>query len=95
MCIRDRIGAYVQDEWNPVQNFKLTVGLRADNLSFIDDIMTNNAIKELDFGGRHIDTGEWPKSRINLSPRVGFTWDINSDKSIVLRGGSGLSLIHI
>jgi len=86
----NQIGAYVQDEWNPVQNFKLTVGLRADNLSFIDDIMTNNAIKELDFGGRHIDTGEWPKSRINLSPRVGFTWDINSDKSIVLRGGSGI-----
>ncbi len=86
----NQIGAYLQDEWSPLQNFKLTIGLRADNLSFIDDIMTNNAIKELDFGGRHIDTGEWPKSRINMSPRVGFTWDINSDKSIVLRGGSGI-----
>jgi hypothetical protein len=86
----NQIGAYIQDEWNPLQNFKLTVGLRADNLSFIDDIITNNAIKELDFGGRHIDTGEWPKSRINLSPRVGFTWDVNSNKSIVVRGGTGI-----
>ena len=47
----NQIGAYIQDEWNPVQNFKLTVGLRADNLSFVDDIMTNNAILNLDFGG--------------------------------------------
>ena len=86
----NQIGAYLQDEWTPVRNFKLTFGLRADNLSFIDDIMTNNAVKELDFGGRHIDTGEWPKSRINLSPRAGFTWDINGDKSLVLRGGTGI-----
>ncbi len=86
----NQIGAYVQDEWSPLQNFKLTVGLRADNISFIDDIITNNAVRELDFGGRHIDTGEWPKSRINLSPRVGFTWDVNSNKSIVVRGGTGI-----
>ncbi|MBN2666591.1 MAG: TonB-dependent receptor [Bacteroidales bacterium] len=86
----NQIGAYIQDEWSPLQNFKLTVGLRADNLSFIDDIIANNAIKELDFGGRHLDTGEWPKSRINLSPRVGFTWDVNSNKSIVVRGGTGI-----
>jgi outer membrane receptor protein involved in Fe transport len=86
----NQIGAYIQDEWSRLQNLKLTVGLRADNLSFIDDIITNNAIKELDFGGRHIDTGEWPKSRINLSPRAGFTWDVNSNKSIVVRGGTGI-----
>lgn len=86
----NQVGAYIQDEWSPLQNFKLTIGLRADNLSFVDDIITNNAIKELDFGGRNIDTGEWPKSRINLSPRVGFTWDVNSNKSIVVRGGTGI-----
>jgi len=86
----NQIGAYVQDEWNPVQNFKLTVGLRADNLSFIDDIMTNNAILALDFGGRHINTGEWPSPKINLSPRVGLTWDVNGDKSLIVRGGTGM-----
>lgn len=86
----NQIGAYVQDEWNPVPNFKMTVGLRADNLSFIDDIMTNNAILELDFGDRHINTGEWPTPKINWSPRVGFTWDINADRSLVVRGGTGL-----
>ncbi len=86
----NQIGAYVQDEWTPVQNFKLTVGLRADNITFIDDIITNNAILALDFGGRHINTGEWPTPKINLSPRVGFSWDVNGDKSLTVRGGTGI-----
>jgi hypothetical protein len=86
----NQIGAYIQDEWSPVQNFKLTVGLRADNLSFINDIMTNNAILDLDFGGRNINTGEWPKPKINMSPRVGFTWDVMGDKSFMVRGGTGI-----
>ncbi len=86
----NQIGAYFQDEWNPVQNFKLTVGLRADNLSFVDDIMTNNAILDLDFGGRNINTGEWPTPKINMSPRVGLTWDVNGNKSLVVRGGTGM-----
>lgn len=86
----NQIGAYIQDEWNPVNNFKMTVGLRADNLSFVDDIITNNAILDLDFGGRHINTGVWPKSKINFSPRVGVTWDVKGDKSLVVRGGTGI-----
>jgi hypothetical protein len=86
----NQIGAYIQDEWNPLQNFKLTAGLRADNLSFVDDIITNNAILNLDFGGEHINTGEWPTPKINLSPRVGFTWDVSGDKSLVVRGGTGM-----
>jgi len=86
----NQIGGYIQDEWTPVQNFKLTLGLRADNLSFIDDIMTNNAILALDFGGRNINTGVWPTPKVNMSPRVGLTWDVNGDKSLVLRGGTGI-----
>jgi hypothetical protein len=86
----NQIGAYVQDEWSPLQNLKLTVGLRADNLSFVDDIMTNNAILNLDLGGRTIDTGVWPDSRINFSPRAGFTWDVKGNKSLMVRGGTGI-----
>jgi hypothetical protein len=86
----NQIGAYIQDEWNLARNLKVTMGLRADNISFIDDIITNNAILGLDFGGRHINTGEWPKSKVNFSPRVGFTWDVAGDKSLVVRGGTGM-----
>lgn len=85
-----KIGAYIQDEWTPQQNFKITYGLRADNITYVQDLITNNAILALDFGGRSINTGKWPAPKINISPRVGFSWDINGDKSLVLRGGSGL-----
>ena len=85
-----QLGVYVQDEWTPVDNLKITAGLRADNIMFYNDIMRNNAIYELDFGGRNIDTGTWPTSKINLSPRIGVKWDINNDKSVILRGGTGL-----
>ncbi len=86
----DQIGFYVQDEWDAADNFKLTVGVRGDIIAFRDNILTNNAVLALDFGGRKIDTGAWPKARPNFSPRAGFTWDINRDRSLVLRGGTGL-----
>jgi len=85
-----QVGVYVQDEWNLLENLKINLGVRGDNLAFLNDIMTNNAILALDFGGRHINTGIWPKSRINWSPRLGFTYDAKKDKSLILRGGTGL-----
>ena len=86
-----QIGFYAQDEWNALENFKLTYGIRLDELFFNNsDIMRNNAIYELDFGDRHIDTGKWPNAHMQVSPRVGFVWDVLKDKSLKIRGGSGL-----
>ena len=86
-----QIGAYVQDEWSIARNFRFTYGLRADYMIFENaHTMTNNAIYELNFGGRHLDTGIMPNPRIQLSPRVGFTWDVMGDRSVILRGGTGL-----
>ena len=87
----NQYGIYLQDEWNVSDRVKLTGGIRFDDIAFNDkDIMTNNAIKALDFGGKHIDTGMWPKSNIQISPRVGFVWDVLGDKSLKVRGGTGL-----
>ena len=86
-----QIGAYVQDEWTVNDRFKLTAGLRLDNLSFNNkDVMTNNETYKLDYGGRHVDTGKWPKPSIQVSPRLGFSWDVFGDKSLKFRGGTGL-----
>ena len=87
----NRPGIYGQDEWNITDKFKLTYGLRIDGLFFSNsDLMTNNAILALDYNGRNIDTGKWPKNSITFSPRLGFTYDIFGDKSLKLRGGTGL-----
>ena len=87
----NKLGIYLQDDWNILDNFKLTYGLRLDGLFFNNsDLMTNKAIYDLDYNGEHIDTGTWPSSKLTVSPRLGFTWDVFGDKSLKVRGGTGL-----
>ena len=86
-----QIGLYGQDEWSVTDRFKLTYGLRFDTIVFDNqDLMRNNAIYELDYAGKHIDTSAWPTTKVQVSPRVGFSWDVLGDKSFKVRGGTGL-----
>ena len=86
-----QIALYGQDEWNVNDNFKLTYGLRLESMIFDNqDLMTNKAIYDLDFGGKHFDTGYWPTPKIQVSPRIGFNWDVFGDRSLKFRGGTGL-----
>ena len=85
--------AYFQDEIDFSDYFKLTVGLRAE-LPFYP-ALDNNENKEFltkveGTSMKGLSTADMPKASINLSPRVGFNWDILKDRSLVLRGGSGL-----
>lgn len=87
----NQYGLYLQDEWSVNKRFKLNYGVRFDLLAFNDDdIMTNEAVKAYNYGGRHIDTGIWPSNKVNINPRVGFNWDVLGDKSLTVRGGTGL-----
>jgi hypothetical protein len=87
----NKIGVYAQDDWSVNEQFKLSYGLRVDGLFFNNsDLMTNQAIYELDYNGRNIDTGKWPDASIVVSPRVGFVYDVMGDNSLKLRGGTGL-----
>ena len=93
-----KAGIYAQDDWSVNDKFKLTYGVRLDGLFFDNgDLMTNAAIKALDYypkkydyAEKHIDTGTWPTSNVTVSPRVGFTYDVFGDKSLKVRGGTGL-----
>ena len=93
-----KAGIYAQDDWNINDRFKLTAGIRFDALIFDNgDLMTNKAIydlnyypKKYDYQETHIDTGKWPTSKVTISPRVGFSWDVFGDKSFKVRGGTGL-----
>ena len=89
----NQLGVYAQDDWRINNKFKLTYGVRFDGLFFKDkDLMTNNAILALDYNGKRVDTGKWPSNNVSVSPRIGFTWDVFGDKSLKVRGGSGLFL---
>ena len=87
----NKLGLYAQDDWNVSEQLKLSYGLRIDGLFFNNsDLMTNKAIQEIDYSGRHIDTGKWPNASLIFSPRVGFVWDAFGDRNLKVRGGTGL-----
>jgi len=87
----NQVGLYAQDEWSVSDRFKLTAGIRFDTLMFNDeDVLTNSAALAIDYGDRHVDTGMWPKTSIQVSPRLGFSWDVLGDRSLKIRGGTGL-----
>jgi hypothetical protein len=87
----NQVGLYAQDEWSINEDFRLNFGLRGDGLFFDNnDLMTNNAILNYDMGGRSVNTGKWPNNSIQVSPRIGFNWDILGNNSLTLRGGSGI-----
>jgi outer membrane receptor protein involved in Fe transport len=84
---------YAQDEFVVNDRFRLTAGLRAELNSYlnVEEIQTNKSVAALTFSeGRKIDTGVLPKNRVLFSPRVGFNWDVKGDRSLQLRGGSGI-----
>jgi len=82
---------YLQDEWQVNKNFKLTYGVRAELPMYHNELLNNPAITALTFkDGYKVDVSSWPNSKIQVNPRVGFNWDVKGDRSIQVRGGTGL-----
>ncbi len=87
--------AYIQDDINVSDKLKLTLGLRADVPVYLEQPLENPNISRLAFPDAdgqlvNYNNGAWPRSRMLLSPRIGFRWDVNGDKSMIVRGGTGL-----
>lgn len=57
-----------------------------DDLTLFDE--NGNPVKN--GPGQTIDNTRMPSGKILVSPRLGFNWDINGDKTVQLRGGTGL-----
>ena len=89
-----QVSAYIQDEITLSEYFKLTVGLRAE-LPYFPAIEGNENKELLSLAKDHVafanlNTANMPKARVNLSPRIGFNWDVLKNRKLVVRGGSGL-----
>ena len=87
-----QLGLYVQDEWSPLNNLKLTYGLRADLPVVYSDIPQNTALANLTGfrDGVRLNTGQVPNKTLLFSPRVGFNWDVHDDRKTQVRGGTGI-----
>jgi outer membrane receptor protein involved in Fe transport len=90
-----QLAAYVQDEINFNPKFKLTLGLRVDKPVYPEQPLENPANSALTFQDVNgnplkITTGQFPKASPLFSPRVGFRWDLYGNKSLIVRGGTGI-----
>jgi Carboxypeptidase regulatory-like domain/TonB-dependent Receptor Plug Domain len=84
-------GFFVQDKWRVKPNFTVTAGIRADIPTFGNSFEQNDSLKALTFrDGLKVDVGAKPETRVLLSPRIGFNWDVFKDKKTQLRGGLGV-----
>ena len=78
--------SYVGDDWRVGDRVSFSLGLRGDVLHFTEHAPYNAAVDSI-FGRR---TNEMPRPRLHLSPRVGFTWDLEGGGRQQLRGGVGI-----
>ncbi|MCL2098625.1 MAG: TonB-dependent receptor [Bacteroidales bacterium] len=86
-----QFAAYLQDEWSVLDNLKLTMGLRVDIPAYFSGAIDNPGIKDEIFCDcEAVDVGTWPKAKLLWSPRLGFNWDVNKNRSLTVRGGTGI-----
>ena len=77
-------GVYVQDVWTTTPQLTITAGLRYDKPDF-RSVPPENDIVFTQYG-RH--TSSVP-TKGQISPRIGFNWDMTGDQMNQLRGGIG------
>ena len=94
-----QIGFYLQDDIQVNDRLTVSGGLRLDipiwNDGLINEDFNLRTIQLLELAGKDLQgakTGVGIKTQLYLSPRLGFNWDLNGDRSLVLRGGAGVFL---
>ena len=82
-----QLGFYAQGESEVFKNFRLTYGIRLD-VPIIGDKPLRNPKIEASFPGYRTDNT--PSGQLLWAPRAGFNYNVNGDRSLVLRGGAGV-----
>jgi len=94
------LSAYLQDEWTVSDRLKITPGVRFDiatlptkptlNTGLVND--PNNDARTLNQTYSHTPWTQLSNNylgQLQVSPRLGFNYDVNGDGSFVVRGGTG------
>ncbi|MCJ7802506.1 MAG: TonB-dependent receptor, partial [Candidatus Marinimicrobia bacterium] len=90
-----QFAVYAQDEYTVSQNLNLTFGLRVDIPIYNTDPVDNPYSRGLSLldendDSETVDQSKLPDMQLLWSPRVGFNWDANGDRSLQVRGGTGI-----
>ncbi len=89
---------YGQVESQITPKLNITAGFRATNISFDNTALTNpyllDSVKFKDpynaYADIALNTGTLPKAQWLVEPRLGFNFDVMGDKTLQIRGGTGM-----
>jgi hypothetical protein len=86
------LSLFAQDKFRVRDNLTLTYGIRADYVAFADNFLFNPVVDTLTkfYNGVRLNTGLPPQAALQISPRVGFNYDVFDDETLQIRGGTGL-----
>lgn len=91
----NQFSAYIQDQVNFSDRFRLTGGLRFE-LPIYPELKNNYnkafaaiKFKQNDGSLQSYATDQLPDAPLTVSPRIGFNWDVFGNHKLVLRGGTG------
>ncbi|WP_077133750.1 TonB-dependent receptor [Spirosoma montaniterrae] len=87
-----QLGFYAQDAFNITPRFRITAGIRVDIPTFNDSGLLSNLVSDtMRFNnGERIQVAKLPNTTLLWSPRVGINWDVLGDRSLQVRGGTGV-----
>lgn len=99
----NQLSIYLQDEMNASDRLKLTAGVRFEIPMYPSLDTYNQAIHDVPMADYRIDildrssstlmrynTAQLPSTKLMVSPRIGFNWDVLGNRQLVVRGGTGL-----
>jgi hypothetical protein len=93
-----QLGVYLQDQWTLNSKFTLTGGIRLDV-----PVITTDPVEDTNFNevalpkmqaayevAKDVVAGKAPDGQLMFSPRIGFEYDMDGDRTTILRGGVGI-----
>ena len=85
------LSQFIQDKWKVTNDFTATIGLRIDETLYKQAMTDNPDFDALKFkDGSTFNIGKAPMNNIIVSPRLGFNWNPMGDKTVQVRGGTGI-----
>ena len=105
----DTFAGYVQDKWKVLPRLTLTLGLRYEywtpldekNSLFLLPLLKGDARSTLldpkatfDFAGGSVGRPYYGADKNNLAPSFGFAWDVTGSGKTAIRGGYSISYVN-
>ena len=92
----EQYGVYVQDEVDVTDNFRVSFGARIDIPVWrdgpVNEDFNTRTVGLLEAAGKDLQGARVGQQISNavFSPRLGFNWDVNGDRTTQIRGGLGV-----